>query len=102
MGILSIKEIAAREGRNEATVSRWIRRGWFPGRGADPVRLNAERCGKYWKITEADYLAFKAACKAASMIEDMPEPKRKRRRPKERSRAERLAAANKQLEAMGY
>jgi hypothetical protein len=100
--ILSIKDVARREGRNEATVSRWIRQGWYPGRGADPVILYAERCGKHWKITEAAYVAFKAACKAASIIEDLPDPKPKRRRPKEKSRERRLEENRKQLEAMGY
>jgi hypothetical protein len=99
---MSIRDVAERVEKNTATVGRWILRGWNPGRGADFIRLNATRNGKHWTITEADLLAFQEACKAASIIEDMPEPKRKQRRGKERSRAERIAAAEKQLKALGY
>jgi hypothetical protein len=99
---MSVTEVAERVGRNNDTVLRWIKLGWRPRAGEAFIRLGATRNGGRWTISDADLKTFQDDCHAASVIEVMPEPKRKQRRGKERSRAERHAAAKKQLEAMGY
>lgn len=99
---MTTTEVAERCGKNRDTVGRWILLGVLGGRGGPRIRLYASRPGGRWSITEADLQKFQEACRAACVIEDLPEPKRKRRRPKERSRAERSAAADKILKSMGY